>query len=442
MKGHADELAGFCLGITAENLPSAVEHEARRALVDVLGCVFLGAGEPSLNLRLPVAAEAGRPAASAFGRSGSRAAAPAAAAAHNACLAQVHDANDGHTAAAARKGLGHPGRAVVPTALAAVEADGGCLGDAVAAIAAGYEFGCRLLARHQPLNLEALGAVAALARQRRMPVEAFLAAAGLALPLSPQVLPLGWARSTHHNFLRCGAASRVAWEAEQAAGDGLRGPALSDAAADCLLSFETDGLGESFALSGRYSKPYPSCRMTHAAVECALAIRERPGFDVSRVREAEAAVVPGALYVAGTEVHEDFKRRAFSLPVCTGIALVCGRLTPDLLRSSLPPEVAAIAKRTTVTEDASFLDWYPSRGRPSRLRLTMEDGTVYEHRVDVPLGEPGNREPDERLLARFAAYGEGVCPRGALAAAAEQILYGPRATPVAEVMRHLTEGSA
>lgn len=427
----AHDLAARCLDFKAESLPPPVEHEARRALLDTFGCILLGASESGLPRLSPGIASPDSPSARVLGFH--RAVPPREAMIHHARLAQIHDANDGHTLAAARRSLGHPGRVVIPAAWAEAQSRGHPLDELLAAVTAGYEFGCRALPAVSPLNLDPLGPLAALARLRRVHPDQLLVAAGLALPLAPQTLALGWANHTHHNFLRCGASVGAAWDALAAAEAGMRGPDLSSIEAARLLTFEGPPHPDDFALTGRYTKPFPSCRMTHGAIECALTLQRKHAIDAIRITKIDAWVVPGGLYVSDRTLHDDFKRRAFSLPVCVSLALHFGALTPDHLRNALPPVISQLAARTEVHEDQTFLEIYPHRGRPSRLRLTLLDGSVLEHRIDVPLGEPARPESDQALVERFVLQGRPLFPACSLHTFARCLLDAPLNTPVRDL---------
>lgn len=426
---------------SARDVPPKVMQEARRALLDGLSCILLGAGAGRLtDYRLDPATGSECMLATAFSASGSRLVSVLPAMTHNACLCQVHDANDGHTEAASRGGVGHPGRTIIPTALAFGEALDWDMETLLVAIVAAYDFGCRMEANHKPINLEAMGPLSVLARAKGVDASIFQKAAGLAWPLSPQILPLGWAEQTGHNFLRCGAVVHVAWEALQAAIAGIEGPDPTLDAAAKVVTYKLDNLAEQFMIMGRYTKPFPSCRMTHGAVECALALRKDPALDIRKISSIVASVIPGALYVADRKLHADFKRRAFSLPVCVAIALKFGHLTPDILSGELAAEIAALADITEVIEDPEFLKIYPHSGRPSGLRIHLHSGQYLEHTLNVPLGEPGNPESNDQLIDRFCRYGKSMFSAEVLRKTAEMILCTDEKTPVRSIIRSLNVG--
>lgn len=442
VKNEPMQIPAWLRGVLQHDRPVEAEavQEARRALLDILSCVLLGSSSDNVFAGAGVDAATGVEAATgvgmatAFIKGGITSTGPRQAAFHNACLAQIHDANDGHTMAAARRGLGHPGRTVIPAALASAEGMEVSYGELLAAIVSGYGFGVALQATIHPENLEALGAVAAIGRLRRLPAELTMAAAGLALPLSPQSLPLGWSGRFDHNFLRTGLAVRTAFDAVEWVQMGLRGPDLADTAAAGILKLRADANSGQAAILGRYSKPYPSCRMTHAAIECALLLRQQAAIDIQSIDRIEADVVSGGGYVGDTTLHDDFKRRAFSLPVCVAIALHTGELTPATLGSAQPDSVARLARKVRVMENKAFDAIYPHSGRPSALRIYLRDGTCLQARVDIPKGEPQRPESDHELIQRLFAYAPSESAnQHSMVTLANWILHASPERPVSEL---------
>lgn len=405
-----EKLSTFCLSIQTETLPTEAKHEARRAILDFLASLMLGSRtfhyraldkENGLAENTATSMAGGKP-GKVFYRE---------AMIHNACLSQAFDANDGHTKAASHRALGHPGRTVIPAVLAEAEAHKKKLQDVLPAIVAGYEFGCRTIPSVQPCNMEATGALAALAHIRGIDAECLMAALGLVLPLSPQTIPVGWAKRTDHNFLRCGVSLRSAFDALVWATGGFRGPDFRSAPSTKVLHFDLSDLGAKYCIMERYSKPFPSCRMTHGPIESALVLRADPRFRFEDVKNITVFLIPGAQYVDNPHIESDPKKRAFSLQACVAIALKHGELSPRILNIQSDASLEDLANHITIKTDPSFMEIYPAKGRPSFVEIKMKSGDTLQHYLEIPKGEPANPETDEELLIRFENYSEGVLSR-------------------------------
>lgn len=142
-------------------------------------------------------------------------------------------------------------------------------------------------------------------------------------------------------------------------------------------------------------KPYPTCHFTHAAIDCAMALRDRAPIDqIARID----AYVP-------VEVHKTIcepvanKRRPqndydakFSTHFLVGTALTHGRLG----LAELEPEYLSdpdVARLMDLTECHPYGDGPFPAAYSGRLVITLKDGTVQEQ------DEPVNRGAADRPLS-------------------------------------------
>lgn len=142
-------------------------------------------------------------------------------------------------------------------------------------------------------------------------------------------------------------------------------------------------------------KPYPTCHFTHAAIDCALALRDRAPID--KIARIEVSVP--------IEVHKTIceptanKRRPqndydakFSTHFLVGTALKHGRLGLAELEPGYlsDPEVQALMD---LTQCEAYGDGPFPAAYSGRVRITLTDGTVLEQ------DEPVNRGAADRPLA-------------------------------------------
>ena len=161
------------------------------------------------------------------------------------------------------------------------------------------------------------------------------------------------------------------------------------------LTDATAGLGAVWELMQTGIKPYPTCHLTHACIDAALALRDKVAL--ARVSGIEARV-PHQAFTTVCEPETNKKRPTsdydakFSLHYLTAAALITGRITLD----ELEPRFFTDPKILALTDKVSYAD-YPDSPFPKAysggLVIRMEDGTQVSHM------EPVNRGAADRPLA-------------------------------------------
>ncbi|GHE76417.1 2-methylcitrate dehydratase [Amycolatopsis deserti] len=313
-----------------------------------------------------------------------------------------------------RAQTGHPGVAIFPAATAEAErldVDGRIFLDAVAA---GYEVCCRIGAALTSRSYERgfhitavsglFGAVAAVARLRGFDAATTASAFGLALSKaagSMQYLANGaWNKRLHpgflaHDALTCATLAEAGVRGAADALDGRYGllTGYTDESDPGALTY---GLGTKWLLLDTAVKPYPSCRLTHGAVDAALALRGTvPGA------ELHVGIPSAAIPIVGED--SPAKRRPvsvvdaqFSVYFQVACAWLDGHLDWDSYQRLADPAVLAVVDRITVSADDSV----PMGGGT----LTVHSGDWTASRaVPVPLGEPENWIGDAALREKFAS---------------------------------------
>lgn len=199
--GATRTLAAFVAATDHATLPSDVELQARRLLLDTLGCILGGATTNVAQLSVAWAGRLGPADGAATIVGAGRTTSPVAAAYVNGRTAAVLDADE--TWPSARQ-VAHLAAASVAAGIAVTEARDGTLGQLLAAVAAGYEVGARISDSMVPPDaagsrgLKAgwgpgspLGAAAAAATAMRLTAEQAAHALGIAaMHVGPP--PLQW----------------------------------------------------------------------------------------------------------------------------------------------------------------------------------------------------------------------------------------------------------
>ena len=164
----------------------------------------------------------------------------------------------------------------------------------------------------------------------------------------------------------------------------------------------TDRLGAHQSILDLSIKPYPSCRMTHASIDAALALKHR----LERITEIDridvsvssmCAEMVGRPFEPGINPQVDAQ---FSIPYTTACALIRGDvfLQDFKIEAIAEPGVVGLAKRVYVTADPDL----PAKDiLQSQITVTGKDGTTISELVPVPLGNPRNPMDKSQCQQKF-----------------------------------------
>lgn len=390
------DLAEFVVGLGVEDLPEDVVHQAKRVLLEAISWPFLGSRRPE-GRRLHDFLD-GLPAGecSVAGRSGRLS--PGWAAFANGALSQVEDCNDGQRVASVYGGAFHPGRVVVPVALAAGQGTRRSGKELLTAIVAGYEVAARVRGLEPRPPAAAYAGAAVSARLHGLDPNAALTAIGIVGHLAS---PIPDETPYDVTFLTVGNLARLSLEATELARRGMTGPPLQD---DARFSqrLAGEGLGETFHITEIYMKPYLGCRLAHGAVEGGLELRD--DLDWRQIDRISVRVIPEAHYVCGHAPPDSYYRTAqLSLAYCLAATLIDGELgdeqfSRERIRSE---DVQALQHRIEVVTDESLDAGYPHAGRPTVMEVTTGDGRIHRRESRFDVGEPENPLGDDRLVEKF-----------------------------------------
>ena len=164
----------------------------------------------------------------------------------------------------------------------------------------------------------------------------------------------------------------------------------------------TEGLGAHYSVLDLSIKPYPSCRMTHASIDAALALKDRVGSanDIDRIEVSASTMVTemvGKPFQIGINPQVDAQ---FSIPYTTACALVRGDVfLQDFETAAISDAtVVDLAKRVRVTANPMF----PAKDiLPAKMEIIRKDGTVLSKTVPVPLGNPGKPMDADQCRQKF-----------------------------------------
>lgn len=402
-KSSMRKLAEFIHGLTWEQIPPQVQEAAALRVLDLVSVAAGASGDPLVR---QVAAsglfrERGG-ASSVWGWEETYSLTGAVML--NAMLAHTLELDDVHPASKT-----HGSASLIPAAWSCAEYLGSTGKEFLTAVVCGYEtvsrigmaFGVsshRNRGWHATATCGVFGCAAACAKLLNLDVDQTLSALGMAGTQSSGV----WAflgDGCNCKILHTGRAAVDGLEAAFLARAGMTGPEhILEAEDGGLLRAMSDGgdrdkaaegLGTVWEILNMDQKPYPCCRSTHCAVDCALRLRDQ--VDPEGVAEIQIQT-----YLVGYKqcaVSEDCLHpktpldAKFSTPYAVAAALIFGRVTmeefaPEVVGS---PRLQKLLEKVEVEPAEAFTARYPRHWGCS-MRIVMEDGEAYETEVRDPSG--------------------------------------------------------
>jgi 2-methylcitrate dehydratase len=433
MDRTTETLARYATSLRYGDLSPGAVKEAKRHIIDSLGCAMGGAtSEPATIARKIAPASGGASAARLLGDG--RATTPEAAAFANTAMIRFLDANDTYIS----RGSGHPSD-MLGAILAAAELAG----------ASGTEF---LLAT--VLGYEVFGALAnqVSLRDRGWDQGVFVAPAsaagaglllGLSLPQMADAIAIAVTASVATRQTRAGelsmwkgcataAAAKAGLFAAQLAKAGMTGPTAAFEGRHGLWeqvtgAFELGALGgggRPFAIERTNVKFFAAEYHAQAPLAVALALRDK--VRAEEIEALEVQIYAMAHSEIGSEPAKwDPQTREtadHSLPYMLAVALVDGRITPASFEPKryLDPALRPLMNRIRVTESPELTRRFP-RELPSQIDVTTRSGRRYTERAEYPKGHAENPMTDADVEAKFRDLSEDVMGRAQAAGALETL---------------------
>jgi 2-methylcitrate dehydratase PrpD len=430
----AARLAEFVVKTSLEECPPEAIVRVRRAALDTLGVMLAGAGEPVARIvRRVVRAEGGIALATVVGTALKTA--PGWAALANGAAGHAHDFDDTNFAL-----LGHPSVPLLSTALAAAEAEMAGGRALVLGYILGFEIDVALGTAlnpdhytrgwHATSSIGTLGCAAAAARimgldlvqTRHALAIAASHASGLKENFGSMTKPYHAGHAARNGLLAAQLA-REGMTASETALEGKQGYAAAFGGANGLGDV-IENLGRRWQLidSGIAVKPYPSCALTHSAIDALIDLRTEHRLtagDVAAVQVGVTAVVPDVLaHPRPTNALE----RKFSMQYCAAAALAEGRVD---FGSFADGEIANADTRELMGRIAMTVDPGLPQGVEqnawSRVTVRLRDGRTLSTEPRGARGHPDTPLSDTALRDKFLGCARTVLASDEAEGIAEQI---------------------
>ena len=415
--GPTRAIAEFAVGLSYDDLPPEVISDAKRCILDSLGCGVFGAQRPWTQsvARVVERLETSQK-ASAWGSK--QKADPLGAAFINGTAAQGFELDDCHD-----QSMSHYGAGVIPAVLAAAEGFGTFDGkQLILATVVGYELGTRIgntVSPHafhrgfHPCGLTStFASAAAVGKMLGLDVDQFVSALGLAGSQAAGLMAsqFGAMAKRFHS----GKASQNGIIAALCASEGLTGVRdvleapyggfCSTYAEKYDLSWATQELGEEFEMRKNGFKRYSSLASSQTSVDALRQIRETHGIRGEEVDKVLVRTTNMVFVHCGWPYEpKETITAQMNLPYTAAVTLLEGNAFVDQYADEKlrDPKILDLAKRIEVVVDPELDAGGPHEMRAVRVTVTMKSGEEYQHEQTYRSGHWKNPLNDEILSAKF-----------------------------------------
>jgi 2-methylcitrate dehydratase len=411
----ADQLAAWAAALRYEDLPPAVVHQAKRLIVDTLGCAIGGYNSQPVRIAREQAATITSTQPATILCSGERSSADLAAFA-NGSMIRYLDFNDGYTGREA----GHPSDSIAAL-LSAAELGGANGRELILATVIAYEMFCRMCdtINFKPMGFDhvtigAMASVLGVARLLKLPVEKITHALNLTVAANVALYQTRIGNVSMWKGCAYANSSRNAIFAAQMAQRGMTGPSPVFEGRGGYFKAVTHGPVELAPFGGKDTpfrimdcliKRYPLGQYSQSVVQAALEARALVK-DVNEIESIEVRTLHTAIEMMAGDPDKwrpaNRETADHSMPYVTGVALKYGRIDVDYFDDPYLHDETLLALvsriKCEVSEEANQRE---PEAMLCDLTMTLRNGTRKDIRVEHHRGHPRNPMPDAEIEEKF-----------------------------------------
>lgn len=413
---YAEQLGAYVCESRLESIPQEVRHEAKRALLNIVGCALGGADHPATDIALSAVGPFGGPAtATVLGRT--ERTDPLLAALLNGISSHVHDYDD-----TLPGNFIHASCPVGSAALACASAGAVTGANFLAAFILGFEVTARVGNATYPAHYEAgwhstgtigtVGAAVAVGRLLRLSPNEMAHAIGLALTQAAGLREMfgSMAKSFHPGrSAQSGYMAALLAQKGFTAGlnvlEGPRGFAAVQAGTFDLEKL-THRLGETFELSVNTYKPYPSGLVIHPTIDACSQLRAAHHLAADEIARVELRVAPIVKDLCNKKVVATGLEAKFSIYHAAAIGLARGKggLAEFTDAAANDPQLKRLRDLTEATADPSVKD------DAVVVSVHLQDGRQIGMTLDKTLGSLSRPLSDGQLEDKFREQAAALAP--------------------------------
>jgi 2-methylcitrate dehydratase PrpD len=412
--GITSTLARFLSGIRYEDLSPDALREARRAVLDWVGCALAGSAHPTVDVLLENFDDLGSvPLATVLGRGGRKLSLLDAAVA-NGQMGHVLDFDDTHLGGV----ILHTSTATLPALFALGERRRSSGRDVMVALAAAFEAGIRvgqaatshhLGGWHLTGTLGTVAAAAGSARligldEKQMTFALGIActqAAGMQQNRGSDCKSLHAGKSAYHGVLASTLASRGFSSSPEILEGSLGFTKIYSATQQNVAI--TAGLGRTWMIATNGYKPYACGVVLHPLIDAMIEVSRKAGQPAAEVARVEVSVHPDVIRITGVDTPNSGLMSKFSANHAAAVAYIdrAAGVAQFTNERSADASVQALRKLIVVRPQASFrLDQaaavvHTTSGASHNVEIAHATGTISNPMSDQALTDKflGNATP-------------------------------------------------
>jgi 2-methylcitrate dehydratase PrpD len=406
--GVTSEFARFLASIRYEDLPPEAVHEAKRAVLDWMGCAVAGSQHPTVQILLATFTEIGSaPTATVIGHDGRKLSlldAPVA----NGQMGHILDFDDTHLGGV----ILHTSTATLPALFALGEKRKSSGRDLIVALAAAFESGIRVgqaAPRHHFGGWHltgTLGTVAATGGAARLiglnSQQTTFAlgigctqAAGMQQNRGSDCKSFHAGKSAYHGVLSAMLASN-GFNSSPEILEGSLGftKVFSSTQNNAAI---TDGLGKKWMIVGNGYKPYACGVVLHPLIDATIKVSRSARIPASEVTQLEVLVHPDVIRITGIDTPGSGLMSKFSANHAAAVAYIdqAAGVAQFSNERSGDPVVQAFRKIVFIKPMLNF------RLDQAAARVQGKSGTTREEHIEHATGTVSNPMSDEALKEKF-----------------------------------------
>jgi 2-methylcitrate dehydratase len=425
MDALSRRMADFALGLNYEDIPEPARNEAKRFLLDSLGCALAAVQNEDMQAMYRFTKKLGGIEEATVIGVDWRTNAPNAAL-MNGLLIRALDYNDIYWV----QDPSHPSD-LLGTALAAAEVNP-CNGqDLITAIVLAYELemrwchaaypGIREVGWHHATLTQFVSPLVA-GKLYQLDRDQMIAALGIS---GSSHFTLGGVVAGHLTNMKNTAdplAAQAGIYAALMAREGYSGPVevlegkeglfevLSNVRWESEELFK--GLGDDFLITTCSYKAFPTEALTHQPISAVLHLREEHKIDPSTIDEilVETTTRGADILSDPSKYQPDTKETAdHSLPYVVAAAAAEGHVLPESFDDEklFDPMIRELLPKIKVVANEEIDDLFPQVKR-ARVTIKLDDGQSFQHQTDIAKGDPADPMSDADLEAKFLANGRKI----------------------------------
>jgi 2-methylcitrate dehydratase PrpD len=399
-------LGRFAIETGWDDLAPALRHEAKRSILNLIGCALGTARDPAVETAVRVLQPlAGKPEATLIGRPERLDVASAAFV--NAVAGNLLDYDDTHL-----NTVIHPTAPVLPPALAIAERHGRSGAELIAAFIVGAEIECRVgnavspghydRGWHITASAGVFGAAAATARLLGLDAEITGHALSIAASQSGSIIEnlataaknVGVGNAARNGILSA-LFAQAGYRAAATAIEGPRGWAIAMGDKPDVNAIVGD-LGKRWELARNTYKPYPAGIVMHAIIDACLKLRA----EGLKPEQVGSVTVRGdqLLLARGDRTVSNERDAKVSIHHCVAAGLLRGVGGVPEFAASFVADPAAVAMRAKTRAE---LDTSLPRGAAT-VEVRTTDGRLLAATVHHPRGSEQNPLTDAEIEAKLS----------------------------------------